>query len=302
MGMSLRSFRERAGEASQAVKLTPEYPDPELAQFRHRSTYSMWGAMKYVLALSVLLWWLPTFGQMIAGYIGGRRSGGPWRGLVAATVPVLLIVVLAWGADRGLLGPWFASLTAIPGAIGGFLGESFPPAAPYVTFVLSYLAAFVDALRGTLARGANGYLVTIVFAYIGGILSEQSRREAGSSRGTSVGISITQPFFGGLRNPSTAWQGRHHPDQFDDLARIPVANARPAPSVRPKVDARHGDAGAERGSGVRLARAGKDSAAKPEPKPELKARESHEKEVAREIATRKWVERALRQYETAHRR
>ena len=299
--MSRRSLRERAGEASQAVKLTPEYPDPELAQFRHRSTYSMWGAMKYVLALSVLLWWLPTFGQMIAGYIGGRRSGGPWRGLVAAIVPVLFIVILAGGAERGLLGPWFASLNAIPGAFGGFLGESFPPAAPYVTFVLSYLAAFVDALKGTLAMGANGYLVTIVFAYIGGILSEQSRREAGSSRGTSVGISITQPFFGGLRNPSTLWEG-HHPQQFENLARIPVANARPAPPARQKVDARHADSGPERGSGARLARAARDPADKPESKAEGKAPDHHEKDVAREIATRKWVERALRQYETAHRR
>ena len=300
--MSRRTRRGHEGEGSHAVKLAPEYPDEELGRFGHHASYSMWGAMKYVLVLSVLLWWLPTFGQMIAGYIGGRRSGGPWRGVVAAIIPVVLIVILAWGADRGLLGPWFVSMTAIPGAIGGFFADTLPPAAPYITFVLGYLAAFVDALKGTLAMGANGYLVTIVFAYIGGILSDQSRREAGASRGTSVGISITQPFFGGLRNPSTAWQGRHHPDQFDDLARIPVANARPAPSVRPKVDARHGDAGAERGSGVRLARAGKDSAAKPEPKPELKARESHEKEVAREIATRKWVERALRQYETAHRR
>jgi hypothetical protein len=261
----------------------------------------MWGAMKYVLVLSVLLWWLPTFGQMIAGYIGGRRSGGPWRGALAAIVPVALIVVLAWGADRGLLGPWFASMTNVPSAVGGFLGESFPPAAPFATFVLGYLAAFVDALKGTLAMGSNGYLVTIVFAYIGGILSEQSRREAGTSKGTSVGISITQPFFHGLRNPSTHWEG-HHPEAYEGLARIPVANARSTPLSRPKVDGRRADAGAERGSGARPAHSGKDVAHTSEPNADAKAPGSHEKDVAREVATRKWVERALRQYETAHRR
>ena len=298
--MSRRTRREHEGEAPHAVKLLPE-PDPELGRFRHHGTYSMWGAMKYVLVLSVVLWWLPTFGQMIAGYIGGRRSGGPWRGVVAAIVPVVLILLLAWGADRGLLGPWFSSMTSIPTAVRAFLGETFPPAAPFVTFVLGYLAAFVGALKGTLAMGSNGYLVTIAFAYIGGILSEQNRREAGTSKGTSVGISITQPFFGGLRNPSNHWEG-HHPEQYDELPRIPVVNAHPHAPGRPKVDGRAADGGGRSGTGARPAHAGKDGAPKAEPKLGTKAPDSHENEIAREIATRKWVERALRQYETAHRK
>src|SRR3972149_10597485 len=80
MGMSRRTRRGDEGEGSHAVKLAPEYPDEELGRFGHHASYSMWGAMKYVPVLSVLLWWLPTFGQMIAGYIGGRRSGGPGGG------------------------------------------------------------------------------------------------------------------------------------------------------------------------------------------------------------------------------
>lgn len=299
--MFRRARREAEGKPPHAVKIVPEYPDAELGTFRHHPTYSMWGAVKYVLVLSLLLWWLPTFGQMIAGYIGGRRSGGPWRGVFAAILPVLLIVLLAWSAQRGFLGPWLASLTAIPGGIGGFLAEAVPPAAPYVTFVLGYLAAFVAALQGTLAMGSNGYLVTIVFAYIGGILADQSRREAGTSKGTSVGIAIHQPFFGGLRNPSTAWEGgRPRPEAFEDLAKIPVANARLTPPPRPKVDARRANAGPE--EGPRGRHPTQEVAAKGGPRPEPKAPDSHEKEIAREIATRKWVERALRQYETAHRR
>jgi hypothetical protein len=258
----------------------------------------MWSAMKYILVLSVLLWWLPTFGQMIAGYIGGRRAGGPWRGVVAAIAPVVFIIFLAWGADRGLLAPWLSSITAIPTAAGSAISTALPPATPYVNFVLAYLNAFVYALRATLAMGSNGYLVTVVFAYIGGILSEQSRREAGASRGTSVGISISQPFFAALRNPSREWESAH-PEQFDDLHRIPVANARPAPPpARPKVDAHRVDAGAEEGQGSRRGLPKGQTPAKPEPK----APDPHEKDVAKEIATRKWVERALRQYEAAHRR
>src|SRR3972149_538877 len=77
MGMARRARRGHEGEGSHAVKLAPEYPDEELGRFGHHASYSMWGAMKYVLVLSVLLWWLPTFGQMIAGYIGGGGGGGP---------------------------------------------------------------------------------------------------------------------------------------------------------------------------------------------------------------------------------
>ena len=300
--MFRRGRRQTEGEPPHAVRVVPDYPDAELDTFRHHPTYSMWGAVKYVLVLSLLLWWLPTFGQMIAGYIGGRRSGGPWRGVFAAILPCLLIVLLAWAAQRGFLAPWLASLTAIPGGIGRFVAEAVPPAAPYVTFVLGYLAAFVSALEGTLAMGSNGYLVTIVFAYIGGILAEQTRREAGTSKGTSVGIAIHQPFFGALRNPSTAWEGGHHrPEQFEDLDKIPVANARPAPP-RPKVDARRADIGPQEGPRGRSGHPTKDAATKAGLKAEPKAPDSHEKEIAREIATRKWVERALRQYETAHRR
>src|SRR3989304_2012749 len=132
-GMGMRKRRAGAAPAEDLVthkRAAPEYPDNELGHFRHHPTYSMGGAMKYVLVLSLLLWWLPTIGQMIAGYVGGRRAGGPWRGAVAAIVPVVLIVILAWGADRGLLGPWFVSMTAIPGAIGGGLAATPPPPAP----------------------------------------------------------------------------------------------------------------------------------------------------------------------------
>lgn len=292
---------DEGDQSSRAIQVVPQAPDEELERFHHHPTYSMGGAMKYILVLSVLLWWLPTFGQMIAGYIGGRKSGGPWRGVIASIVPVLLIVLLAWGLERGLLGPWLESMRAIPGGLGGFLERNIPPVAPYVTFVLGYLAAFVDALRGTLAMGSNGYLVTIVFAYIGGILAEQNRREAGASKRTSVGISIHQPFFGGFQNPTTAWEGRHQPAEFGNLGRIPVANAVLSPPQRPKVDARRADAGASDGSGPHRGHPTKD-APRAEPKTDRKAPESHEKEIAREVATRKWVERALRQYESAHRR
>lgn len=279
------------------VRSQAEYPDAELGHFRHHATYSMWSAMKFVLVLSFLLWWLPTVGQMIAGYIGGRRAGGPWRGAIAAILPVAAIVTLSWGAERGLLAPWLATITGIPNAVGGGIAWAVPPLEPYVRFVLSYLGTFVEAVKGTLAMGQNGYLVTVVFAYIGGILADQARREARFGRGTSVGVSISQPILTPFRHPSAEWEDRH-PERFDRLQKIPVRSAATAkvpveaPTPRPKphkVDARRADSGAE--EGARLA-------GEPTPKPERKELTAHDQEAA----TRRFVERALKQYEATHRR
>ncbi|HEV8596036.1 MAG TPA: hypothetical protein VGR51_10970 [Thermoplasmata archaeon] len=278
------------------MRAEPEYPDNELGHFRHHPTYSMWSAMKYILSLSLVLWWLPTFGQMIAGYIGGRRAGGPWRGIAAAIVPVALIVALSWGSERGLLAPWLVTLTRLPNLIGGAVMWAVPPAEPYVRFVLAYMGTFVEALKSTLNMGQNGYLVTVVFSYIGGILADQARREARVGRGTSVGVSISQPIFAPFRHPVEAWEDRHA-ERFDDLRKIPVrsaavAAAHAAPPARGKphkVDAPRADAGAEEGA---------RAAEEPKAKPERRELTAHDKEAA----TRRFVERALRQYEATHRR
>lgn len=292
--MGLRRRRTPEADASLPLAVAaPSIPDHELGHFRH-PTYSIPSAMKYVLLLSVLLWWLPTVGQMIAGYVGGRRAGGPWRGVAAAVVPVVLIVVLAWGLDSGLLAPWLGGVVAIPAVIAGAVSGWFPPAAPFATFVLAYLSAFVEALRATLSMGTNGYLVTVVFAYIGGILAAQVRREVRSTQGTAVGISITQPLIHPFQNPYPFWEGRHA-SRFEDLHKIPVAGARvdqgrPSRASRPhKVQAKGADSGDEE-----AVRARGDAAAKPE----RTAISAHDKEAA----TRRFVERALRQYEAAHRR
>src|SRR3990170_1990604 len=268
MGMGRKRHREDEADASPGVhlgKAVSEYPDAELGHFRHHPTYSMWGAMKYVLVLSLLLWGLPTIGQMIAGYVGGRRAGGPWRGVLAAILPVAVIVALAWGWDRGYLAPYLGGLAAVPSTLGQAVSAAVPPATPYVDFVLAYFAAFVGALKATLSMGTNGYLVTVVFAYIGGILADQARREAAIGRGTSVGISITQPFFAPFRRPYPEWEG-DHPEHYDHLRRIPVRSAEPAaPASRPKphkVDAHPAVSGAEE-----VPRPAGDGKPKPEPKP-----------------------------------
>jgi hypothetical protein len=78
------------------------------------ATGSIVRAAAWMLALSVLLFWLPILGMFIAGLVGGRKAGGVGKAIVAAILPGLLL-----GATMALLA---TALTGMPllGAIAGF--------------------------------------------------------------------------------------------------------------------------------------------------------------------------------------
>lgn len=153
-----------------------------------RVIYSFWSATKYVLILSILLWWLPLFGQMIAGYVGGRRAGSPWKGVLAAVLPLVMIFVIVSSVQPGTpFGTLFEEAFGValqPAAILAAVSDNVPLLAPYIQFSTEYLQSFVSALEGQSPYEMNSYILTIAFAYIGGIMAEQSRREIEASAGT----------------------------------------------------------------------------------------------------------------------
>lgn len=159
----------------------------KLASYEHdyegkklRSTkvvYSFWSASKYVLILSLMLWWLPMFGQMIAGYVGGRRAGGPWRGVMASIIPVVCLYAVVTGFDNGYLPSHVFGIAVAPAAIGASLEMNVPIISPYIQFSSEYVGSFVNALAGASPYGINTYVLTVAFAYVGGVLAAQNRRE-----------------------------------------------------------------------------------------------------------------------------
>ncbi len=161
--------------------------DHEGKKFRSSNVvYSFWSASKYVLILSLILWWLPMFGQMIAGYVGGRRAGGPWKGVAASILPVVCLYVVMTGFDSGFFPSHFFGVAIAPAAIGASLSESIPFFSPYVHFSSEYIGAFVDTLSGASSYGINTYILTVAFAYVGGILAEQNRREIEFNSGSMM--------------------------------------------------------------------------------------------------------------------
>jgi hypothetical protein len=169
--------------------------DEELKRFHFKSAksaYSFWSAVKYTFILTFLLWWLPIFGQMIAGYVGGRRAGSPLRAVAAALFPVVVIFLIMAGFDSGLLPSEINGVTIHPRVLLENLGAAVPFFGPYLAFAAQYIESFVGAMQAVTLLKVDNYIVIVAFAYIGGVLADQTRRElvfvAENSRRTNIVI------------------------------------------------------------------------------------------------------------------
>ena len=61
-------------------------------------------AMIWMAVLSLLLFWLPLLGPLIAGFVGGRTAGNASRGLLAAVLPAAVLCFVLIGAGSALVG------------------------------------------------------------------------------------------------------------------------------------------------------------------------------------------------------
>lgn len=66
--------------------------------------------------VNALLFWLPFLGPLIAGFVGGRLSGGVIEALIAAILPSLLIGALLFVLGSAITG--IALIGVIAGAGG----------------------------------------------------------------------------------------------------------------------------------------------------------------------------------------
>ena len=159
-------------------RLSEVYEDEEIKKFRDLQVpYSFWSAVKYSFILTVLLWWLPVFGQMVAGFVGGRRAGKPWKGVLAALVPLTIIFIVSLLVENGTIPTVIMGFDWTPSRLLVRIEEAVPLLAPYIVFVDMYMTSFIDTIQISTNMRMDVYIITAAFAYIGGILAEQSRRE-----------------------------------------------------------------------------------------------------------------------------
>jgi hypothetical protein len=84
--------------------------------------------------LSLLLFWLPVVGPLIAGLVGGHKAGTVKRAIAAVFVPAILTGLLAaagvayltqtwfWSILAGIGGVWVSLLNLVPLLGGAVLG------------------------------------------------------------------------------------------------------------------------------------------------------------------------------------
>jgi hypothetical protein len=152
--------------------------DEEIKKFKGAGkVYSFWGAVKYTFVLTLLLWWLPIFGQMIAGYVGGRRAGSPIKAIIAAFVPVIVIFTIMYLFNSGILPSQVNGFTINPEQMFVNFGVGVPYIEPYLQFAGLYVQSFMGVIQTINLFKVDNYIVLVAFAYIGGVLTQQTRRE-----------------------------------------------------------------------------------------------------------------------------
>lgn len=75
-------------------------------------------AIFWMFFISLLLFWLPFVGPLIAGVIGGKRAGGIFRGIQAVFLPAVVFGLFA-GVAASLLTGW--PLIGMVAAAGGMI-------------------------------------------------------------------------------------------------------------------------------------------------------------------------------------
>ncbi len=123
---------------------------------------SFWKGLQYSLMLAIALWWFPTFGLMIAGYAGGKKTGRPWLGVVSAAIPVGLIFAGIWYFQVHQ-----AEISALVSSYLSIL-ESTPVIGPYVSFIYHYVVTLHDVLIASENFQMDTFLLCMAMAYIGG--------------------------------------------------------------------------------------------------------------------------------------
>jgi hypothetical protein len=114
---------------------------PDRVEAKRPARGSIMSAMNWMGGLTLVLFWLPVLGPLIAGVVGGWKAGSAKRAIIAVFLPAVLIGVLVavgvgwlmhgvlWGLLAGLGGVAVSLLNIGPlllGALAGGLAAQFP--------------------------------------------------------------------------------------------------------------------------------------------------------------------------------
>jgi hypothetical protein len=198
----------------------PYVADPDTAEaIKKKKIYGFWSGVWYTTILSILLFWIPPFGQMIAGYVGGRKAGTPKKGFAAALVPMSVVFLLFILIKLNFMVDELGWVFGLPLEGADYLAANLPLLGSLISFTTEYIQTFVE----TMGFGGNyiaPYVLTVIFGYVGGILSLQHQREL-EEEGQSAFRPVAQPVI--VQQPVVqAQQPAVQPQQPAQQEDIPV--------------------------------------------------------------------------------
>ena len=144
-------------------------------EVKEKKIYNFWSGVKYTVILSVLLFWIPPFGQMITGYVGGRKAGTPLKGLLATLVPVSVLFFIFGLTRIGLFTDEIGWIFTLPEA-GANAAAGLPLVGSIAQFSVDYIQTFIHSF-GFGETWLTPYILTVIFGYVGGIMSLQHQKE-----------------------------------------------------------------------------------------------------------------------------
>jgi len=77
---------------------------------------SVLSGLFWMLLISILLFWLPSIGPLIAGIVGGKKAGGVGNAILAALLPGILLGILLFVFASALTGAPVIGIVAGAGA------------------------------------------------------------------------------------------------------------------------------------------------------------------------------------------
>lgn len=139
------------------------------------SFYDCKSGLSISVILALTLAWIPYFGPIVAGFVGGRRAGSIMRGLLIGAGSCLIVFIIAFLLNLGLTRLFEPEYQSFMDGVGTF--------APQVIVALESLSAylssnFVDVGSDlSVSVPSQAYASIVAFAIIGGVFADQYRKE-----------------------------------------------------------------------------------------------------------------------------
>ncbi len=139
-----------------------------------RSVYDTRSGTLLTIILLFVVGWIPMVGQMVAGFVGGRRAGSPFRGFIAAFVGTMSVLFVLFVIVESIRGINSALINDPEGEIA-VLTASAPLLQQLCTMFLDYTRDLFGSVDFSINYAT--YMITIPFGIIGGIFADQAQKE-----------------------------------------------------------------------------------------------------------------------------